>query len=376
MTLLNNSHDFTTHAIHAGRHPHSSAVPIYQGINAPIDDGSTKYISEVGAVGGPTVAALATAVSTLESANSCLAVPSGMAAISLTLLALLQRGDRIIAHRCIYTYATHFLNQDLSPKWGVEVVWVDMRNLDELQAALQQPTRLVYFEPIANPAMHLLDVAAIAEHAHAAGAVVAVDNTLLSPYLLQPLALGVDIVLHSATKYLGGHGDAMSGVISGRDETLYTALNWMRMMLGSYLAPMNAYLALRGLRTLPFRMEQHCANTRAVVAFLQTRPEVTSVRYASLADAVPLAQQRGFGALLGFTLAEGLDAETFRRHLQLCRPWGSLGDVETLVATPAANPTRDIPANFVRVAVGLEAPQDIIADLAQAFDLWGVGSGE
>ena len=161
----------------------------------------------------------------------------------------------------------------------------------------------------------------------------------------------------------------MSGVISSRDETLYTALNWMRMMLGSYLAPMNAYLALRGLRTLPFRMEQHCANTRAVVAFLQTRPEVTSVRYASLADAVPLAQQRGFGALLGFTLAEGLDAETFRRHLQLCRPWGSLGDVETLVATPAANPTRDIPANFVRVAVGLEAPQDIITDLAQAFAL-------
>ncbi|MCA9967503.1 MAG: PLP-dependent transferase, partial [Anaerolineales bacterium] len=151
MTLLNNSHDFTTHAIHAGRHPHSSAVPIYQGINAPIDDGSTKYISEVGAVGGPTVAALETAVSTLESANWCLAVPSGMAAISLTLLALLQRGDRIIAHRCIYTYATHFLNQDLSQKWGVEVVWVDMRNLDELQAALQQPTRLVYFEPIANP---------------------------------------------------------------------------------------------------------------------------------------------------------------------------------------------------------------------------------
>lgn len=368
MNKLTSPHDFTTAAIHAGRDPHSSAVPIYQGINAPNEEGATKYISEVGEVGGPTVAALETAVSTLETANWSVATPSGMAAISLTLFALLQRGDRIIAHRCIYTYATHLLNEDLTHKWGVEVVWVDMRNLDELRHALQQPTRLVYFEPIANPAMHLLDVASIVELSHAAGAVVAVDNTLLSPYLLQPLSLGVDLVLHSATKYLGGHGDAMAGVISGRDETLHASVSRMRMLHGSFLAPMNAYLVLRGIRTLPFRMDRHLSNTAAVVAFLQTRPEVATVRYAGLANGIPAAQQRGFGALLGFTLAEGLEPEQLRRQLQLCRPWGSLGDVETLLATPAANPVRDIPANYVRVAVGLEAPQDIMADLAQALD--------
>ncbi len=365
----NSPSHFITEAIHGGRAASSSAIPIYQGINAPHVSGQTRYVSALGADCGPTVTAMETLIADLEGANWSLATPSGMAAIHLTLFSLLQQGARIVAHRCIYTYATRLLNEVLVPKWGVEVVWIDMRDLNALREALQEPAQLVYFEPIANPAMHLLDMAGIVDIAHEASALVAVDNTLLSPYLLKPLSLGADLVLHSATKYLGGHGDALSGVISGRDQELQAILSQMRSFVGGILAPMNAYLVVRGVRTLPFRMAQHCANAREIALFLQTRPEVTAVRFPGLADEfVPHTQLSAYGALIGFTLDKRFDPETFRSHLKMCRPWGSLGDVETLVSVPEANPIRDVPSNYVRIAVGLEAAQDIITDLAQAFD--------
>ncbi|MEM7111034.1 MAG: PLP-dependent aspartate aminotransferase family protein [Chloroflexota bacterium] len=360
--------DFTTTAIHGGRHGATSAVPIFQGINAPHENGRIRYVSALGADCGPTIVALEKLVAELEEANWSLTAPSGMAAIYLTFFSLLHRDARIVAHRCIYSYATRLLIEDLAPKWGVEVTWVDMRDLNALEKALQKPAQLVYFEPIANPAMHVLDTAAIVNLAHKAGAVVAVDNTLLSPYLLKPLELGVDLVLHSATKYLGGHGDALAGVISGRDEVLHETLSRMRSLVGGVLAPMSAYLVIRGIRTLPFRMEQHCANARAVAAFLATREEITAVRFPNPTTNPNAPELPAYGALLGFTLADQYDPEIFRSHLKMCRPWGSLGDVETLVAVPDVSDWRDVPPNYVRVAVGLEAPQDIIGDLEQAFE--------
>ena len=361
------THDFTTRSIHAGRADDSSAVPIFQSVNAPLGDQGVAYISAIGAEGGPTVEALETLISDLEGAKWTVATPSGMAAISHVLLGLLQAGDRVVAHRCIYQYAAKFLNEDLTTKWGVTVEWVDMRDMVALDAALEIPTKLVYFDPIANPAMHLLDTAAIATRAKAAGAIVAVDNTLLSPYLFKPLDVGVDIVLHSATKYLAGHGDALAGVISGRDPDLHAKIGRIRSLLGGMLSPMNAFLVMRGIRTLPFRMDRHVANAQAIITWLQSRSEVKEIRYAGLEDGATDAGFAAFGSLLGFTLAENIDAQKFRYGVKLCRPWGSLGDIETLVATPTDSTSRDVPANFIRIAVGLESPNDIIADLEQSL---------
>lgn len=370
--LTSMSHDFTTRSIHAGRTAESSAVPIYQGINAPLNDG-VEYVSAVGGVGGPTIESMEQLVSDLEGAAWSIATPSGMAAIAHVLFGLLQTGDRVVAHRCIYSYASRLLNGDLTDKWGVTVEWVDMRDLDQLEKALGKPTKLVYFDPVANPAMHLLDTAAITNRAKQAGAIVVTDNTLLSPYLLKPLDLGVDIVLHSATKYLAGHGDALAGVISGRDFDLGATFTKMRTFLGGFLAPMNAFLVIRGIRTLPFRMERHCANTQTILEWLKTRSEVSSIRYAGWADNAPSSNLPAFGGMLAFTVQAGIDLKKFRYGLKLCRPWGSLGDIETLVALPAADELRDIPPRLVRMAVGLEEPRDIIADLQQALEAAKIG---
>ncbi|MCB0020673.1 MAG: PLP-dependent transferase [Anaerolineales bacterium] len=376
MTVNSHSHepdqtDFATRAIHAGSFAGTSAPPIYQGVNAPHPEKGVAYISEIGGVGGPTVAALQELVQEMEGAAWTVAFPAGQAAIGHTLFALLQSGDRVVAHRNIYTYATTLLREDLPAKWGVEVEWVDMRDLTALEKALQKPARLVYFEPITNPAFHLLDTGRICQLAHAAGALAVLDNTLLSPYLFQPLAAGADIVIQSATKYLCGHGDALGGVVSGNEAEVGDAIVRFRRLMGGIMAPMNAYLIMRGIRTLPVRMERHCQNALQVAQFLQNHPAVREVRYPGLADypapAALKAQYRGFGGILGFVVDPAVDHQAVRQRVRLGHPWGSLGDVGTLVAAPGEDPFRDIPANYLRVAVGLEAPQDIIADLDQAL---------
>ena len=360
---------FTTTAIHTSNNQGGSAPPIHQGVNATRPEGMVKYISSVGGAGGPTTEALETLVQELEGAAWTVAVPSGMAAINHVFMSLLSAGERVVVHRSVYQYATELLNHDLPKRFGVEVEWVDMRDLDALKTALQKPTKLVYFEPITNPAFHVVDVAAIIELAHQAGALAAMDNTLLTPYLFRPIpTLKADIVLHSATKYLGGHGDALSGVISGHDPQIGEQIARWRRLSGGILAPLNAYLVMRGIRTLPFRMAQHCANAQAVANFLQTLPQVTAVRHVGLSENPLKDQFAGCGGIFGFTLSAEINPETVRQNLVLCNPWGSLGDVGTLVAHPTANPFRDVPANYLRVAVGLESAEDICADLKQAIE--------
>ncbi|MEM7800700.1 MAG: PLP-dependent aspartate aminotransferase family protein [Chloroflexota bacterium] len=361
------SKDFTSIAIHGGRFEDSSAVPIFQGINSLLHQERVEYISAEGGVGGPTVEAFETLMTELEGGNWSIATPSGTAAISHLFFGLLKSGDRVVAHRCIYSFASRLLTQDMATKWGIEIEWVDMRDLNQLDVALRRPAALVYFDPIANPAMHLLDTAAIVEKAKAAGAIVAVDNTLLSPYLLRPLEQGVDIVLHSATKYLAGHGDALAGVLTGRDPGLFEQLARTRTYMGGFLAPMNAFLVMRGIRTLPFRMDRHCANTQAVLAWLQTRPEVTSIRYAGWTAEASQLELAAYGGMLAFTMQETIDLPKMRHALKMCRPWGSLGDIATLMTLPVADELRDIPPSYVRMAIGLESPDDIVADLEQAF---------
>ena len=366
-----NETDFATRAIHAGSFAGTSAPPIYQGVNAPHPDKGVAYISEIGGVGGPTVAALQELVQEMEGAAWTVAFPAGQAAIGYTLFALLKSGDRVIAHRSIYTYATTLLREDLPIKWGVEVEWVDMRDLAALEKALQTPARLVYFEPISNPAFHLLDTGRICQLAHDAGALAVLDNTLLSPYLFQPLAAGADVVIQSATKYLCGHGDALGGVVSGNEPAVGDAIIRFRRLMGGIMAPLNAYLIMRGIRTLPVRMDRHCHNALQVAQFLQNHPAVSEVRYPGLPDypAPPAlrSQYRGFGGILGFVIDPTLDNLAVRQRIKLGHPWGSLGDVGTLVAAPGEDTSRDIPANYLRIAVGLEAPQDIITDLDQAL---------
>ncbi len=374
-TLRHDNAHFVTQAIHGGRDPNSTAVPIYQGVNAPRTTGITDYVSDFGGSGGPTIVALENLMADIEGGQWSVAASTGTGAISLLFMALLNHGDRIVAHKCIYSIATRFLNEELAYKMNLTIDWIDMRDLDAVREALATPAKLVYFEPIANPSMHHLDVSSITQIAHEAGSIVAVDNTLLSPYLLRPLSLGVDVVLHSATKYLGGHGDALAGVISGNRDDLKEKIMRMRTFLGLFLAPMTAYLIIRGIRTLPFRMKRHCENAHEMARFFEQQPLVKAVRFPGLTnnDASKLVntQQSDFGALIGLILDEKINPREFRQKLELCRPWGSLGDVETLVSVPTSSEFRDVPNNYLRVAVGLENVADIQADFQKVFDEYG-----
>jgi len=364
-------HHFSTDAIHGGRDESTSAVPIYQGVNNYRSRSEGGYIRGLEDAGGATVEALEDLVKDLEGAEWSLATSSGMAAVGNTLLGLLSSGDRIVVHRCVYYATNRMLHEDLPHKWGIQVEWVDFRNLDALQNALVKPTRLVYFEPYANPSMDLIEAAAVIKLAHEAGALAVVDNTWFSPYLLQPLHLGADVVLHSATKYLGGHGDALSGVISGQETALREDIHRMRLFFGGVLAPLNAYLVIRGIRTLPFRMERHCQNAQKLAEYLAEHPKVAEVRYPGLptyaANSQAKCQTKGYGGMLGFVMVPGANPERFARSLSLCRPWVSLGDVETLVVPTQANEARGVPLNYVRVSAGLEAAEDIMADFDQAL---------
>jgi len=362
---------FETQVVHAGTHAASSAVPIYLGVNSPNSQGTSDYVTSAGGVGGPTVQALETLMCQLEHAEWCVAVASGQAAIAQTFFALLRQGDRIVVHNSVFTFATTLLREDLPNDWGVEVVWVDMRDAQALEQALQKPTRLVYFEAITNPAFHLLNTRRIVDQAHAAGALAVLDNTLLTPYLLRPLELGADLVLHSATKYLGGHGDVLAGVISGRSLELADMARRFRRLSGGFLSPHSAFLAMRGIRTLPLRMRTHEANARGLAEYLRDLPGVEEVRYVGFDDyADPEGVKPslgGFGGMLGFRVDASVDCRRVREQLTLCRAWGSLGDLETLVAAPEADAQRDVPNRYLRIAAGLEACEDLCEDLGQAI---------
>jgi cystathionine beta-lyase/cystathionine gamma-synthase len=336
--------------------------------------------------GSPTVTAFEQAVAVLEGAEDAVAFASGMAAIHAALLgAGLCSGAAVVSAADVYG-ATYALLDKAFTAQGVRVRFVDITNLDQVTGAVaaERPAALLC-EIVSNPLLKVADVPALAEIAHAAGAVLLVDNTFASPYLFQPLAHGADYVIHSATKYLGGHGDLMAGVVAcsvarGHD------LRERQKLLGANLGPQEAWLALRGLKTLPLRMRQHCANAQSVAEWLASHPAISHVNYPGLPYhpqhnlAARLFGGQGFGGMVSFDLRGAAQAQVFAfmEALELILPATTLGDVYSLTLYPAHSSHRyvapevraalGIGNGLVRLSVGIEDAGDIIADLAQALE--------
>ena len=354
---------FDTRAVHAGRDPSYASTPIHMAATA------SGYYTRGG---NPTIDALEASVAELEGGAGAVATACGMAAVTQTVLALVKSGDRIVCHRSVYDWTDTFFLEE-APKLGIEVVQIDMRDTNELETALQKPTQLLYFEPLSNPGLDVLDVQHIATLGRQAGVTVVADNTFLSPALLRPLKLGVDIVIHSATKFLCGHSDALGGVITSCNEDILTNLRRTRNIYGGVISPLNAFLILRGIGTLSIRMAQSGTNAQKVAEFLADHPAIAEVRYAGLRDdpghQTAKEWTNGFGALIGFVLTGGQAAsDVFRNSVNLCRPWVSLGDVGTLLYCRWPELRKGIPEGYVRMSVGLEHANDIIADLNQALN--------
>ncbi|MBY6067231.1 methionine gamma-lyase [Leisingera aquaemixtae] len=333
-------------------------------------------------ISNPTCDLLEQRIATLEGAEAGLALSSGMGAITAVLWTLLSPGDEVIVDKTLYGCTFAFMRHGLA-KWGVTITHVDMTDMENLRAAVSDKTRVVYFETPANPNMRLVDIAAAAEIAHAAGAQVVVDNTYATPYLTRPIELGADIVLHSATKYLGGHGDVVAGLVVGTAEQIgEIRLVGMKDMTGAVMAPFNAMLILRGLKTLALRMDRHCASAVTVADYLAAHPAVKSVSFPghdSFAQAdVAKRQMAQPGAMIAFEVEGGLHGGiAFMNGLQMIQRAVSLGDAETLIQHPASmthstytpeeRAEHGISDGLIRLSVGLEDVADILADLEQAL---------
>ena len=323
--------------------------------------------------GNPTQDRLETALAALEAGKAALAFASGMAAIT-ALLESLPNGARILIPDDCYT-GLRVLAREFLPQRGIEAIAVDMGDLDAVRAACSQPVALIWTETPSNPRLKICDIAALAQLAHSSGGLLACDNTFATPILQQPLALGADVVMHSTTKYFGGHSDVLGGalVFARRDE-LYERVAHRRHITGAVLAPFSAWLTLRGCRSLPARMALHCANAGKIAQFLSAHPAIECVNYPGLrthpGHAIAAQQMRDFGGMLSIQLHGGRDAAlAMAGRLQLFTNATSLGGCESLVehraSVEGANPVS--PQNLLRISVGLEHADDLIEDLRQAL---------
>ena len=354
---------FNTRAIHAGRDPAFASMPIYMASTSA--GGYTRG-------GNPTIDALEQSIASLEGGAGAIATACGMSAVTQVLMTLLKSGDRIVCHRSVYDWSDTFFLDEL-PKFGIQTIQVDMRDTSSLKTALEEPTRVLYLEPLSNPGLDVIDVREAVRLGHEAGTVVVVDNTFLSPVLLRPLALGADVVVHSATKFLCGHSDSLGGIAVSNDEDFLARLRTSRNIYGGVLSPFNAFMILRGIETLSVRMKQHCANAQEVAAFLERHPAISETRYPGLEGdpgrETAKALFDGFGALVGFVIGGGQAAsDAFRSSLKLCKSWVSLGDTGSLLYCRRPEERKGIPEGYVRLSVGLEDTDDIIADLDQALN--------
>jgi len=334
-------------------------------------------------ISNPTCDLLEQRIATLEGAEAGLALASGMGGITATLWTLLSPGDELIVDKTLYGCTFAFMQHGLA-KWGVTITHVDMTNIENLRKAVSDKTRVVYFETPANPNMRLVDIAAASEIAHGVDATVVVDNTYATPYLTRPIELGADIVLHSATKYLGGHGDVVAGLVVGTAEQIADIrLVGMKDMTGAVMAPFNAMLILRGLKTLALRLDRHVQSAITVAEWLESHPAIASVSFPGLKSfpqhELAERQMDKPGAMIAFELVEGHDAGiALMNNLNLIQRAVSLGDAESLIQHPASmthstytpeeRAAHNITEGLVRLSVGLEEVEDILADLAQALD--------
>jgi len=392
--MRNHPNSFSTMAIHHGYDPMDN-----EGALTPPLHLTSTFVFETAEAGGnmfageqaghiysrisnPTNDLLERRIAVLEGAEAGLALASGMGAITATLWTLLAPGDEIILDKTLYGCTFSFMHHGLA-KFGVTVTHVDLTRAENLEAAISGKTKVVYFETPANPNMRLVDIAAVADIAHASGALVVVDNTYATPYLTQPIKHGADIVLHSATKYLGGHGDVVAGLLVGSAELVADIrLQGMKDMTGAVMAPFNAMLILRGLKTLELRMDRHCSSAATVAQVLEASGAVQKVWYPGLEsfEQYDLAQQQmsQFGGMIAFELKGGKQAGIeMMNRLNLISRAVSLGDAETLVQHPASMThstysteelaEHGISEGLVRLSIGLEGVDDVIADLVQAL---------
>ena len=352
---------FGSQVIHHGEEKGFQVTPISQ-------DKAVPGYQRPGNLKNPTVAALLRKVVEMEGAEAAIAGPCGMSIISQTYMALLRPGDRVVAHRCNYDWVMN-LFRDYLPSWGVEVELVDFTEPENLAKALKaKPANFVHWEPYVNPTMEVLDSRTLIKIAKGAGAKVVVDNTWLTPYLLQPLRLGADLVIHSVTKYIGGHGNAMGGVVAG-DSGLVNRIEKAQNWLGGLMRPMDAFLVTQGLRTLPLRMRQHSQSAQLVAEFLESHPAVAKVRYGGLPSWNPQAEDgtpKGYGGMVGIEWKEDAVHENVGKHTELMINATSLGDPVTRIIARQEETPRGIPQRFSRLSIGLEEPEDLIAAPAQA----------
>jgi methionine-gamma-lyase len=385
---------FDTLAIHAGESPdpHTGAVdtPIYQASTfayASSDEGADRFAHGTGYVytrwGNPNISALQEKIAALEGGEACLATATGMAAVSTTLLQLVQSGDHLVASNYLYS-ATNTLCAKYLPKFGIQTTFVDTSNPKNVERALQKNTKLIYIETPSNPVLQITDIQALALISKQAGLLSLIDNTFATPFNQTPLALGLDLVIHSATKYFCGHGDAMGGAVVGRKDMIDQITQGMHRDLGGVISPFNAWLIARGIKTLPVRMERHNRNALEVARFLQKHPQVAHVYYPGLPEhpGHEIAKKqmgKGFGGMMSFEVKGGFEAgKRAVNALKLCTQAVSLGDTRTLAChsastthstvTPEARRAGGITDGLIRLSVGLEDPRDIIADLDQALD--------
>ncbi len=391
----NHSNGFATRAIHLGYQPsdHEGALtpPLHLTSTFAFDSvehGAALFSGErtghfYSRISNPTLDLLERRVADLEGAEAGLALSSGMGAITSVLWTFLSPGDEVVTDKTLYGCTFAFMRHGLA-KWGVTVTHVDLKDHDAVRAAMGPKTRMVYFETPANPNMRLVDIEAVSAIAHEAGAMVVVDNTYATPVLTRPIELGADIVVHSATKYMGGHGDLVGGIAVGRAEQIGEArIVGMKDMTGAVMAPFNAMLVLRGLKTLKLRMERHCQNAMTIARALADHPAIGEVHYPGLETfsqhELATRQMPGFGAMIAFELKDGFSAAAaMMNRLQLIRRAVSLGDTESLIQHPASmthstytpeeRAAHDISEGLIRLSVGLEEVEDILADLTRALD--------
>ncbi|MGH4024715.1 MAG: cystathionine gamma-synthase [Pseudonocardiaceae bacterium] len=374
---------FSTRAIHAGQDPDPSTGSVVVPIHATstfVQDGvgGLREGYEYARTGNPTRTALETCLASLEGGRYGRGFASGMAATDALLRAVCRPGDHVIIPDDVYG-GTFRLIDKVFRNWGVEHTPVALADVDAVCAALRPTTRLVWCETPSNPLLNLADIAALAGVAHESGARLVVDNTFASPYLQTPLGLGADVVLHSTTKYLGGHSDVVGGALVTDDGELDEQLAFLQNGAGAVPGPFDAWLALRGIKTLAVRMERHCDNAERIVAALQVHPEVTGVRYPGLdthpGHEVAAKQMRRFGGMVSFTVRGGVDAALgVCSRTRLFTLAESLGGVESLIEHPTrmthastAGSQLEVPAELVRLSVGIEDGVDLVDDLLQAL---------
>ena len=380
--MSGDDHHFETRAIHEGQEPE----PLYGSVNVPIYQTSTYRQEAVGKPfrwdyargGNPTREALQRALASLEGGRHCFSFASGLAAETTLLLARLKPGDHVVLADDVYG-GTYRLLAKVFADWGIEFDTADLTEPEAMRKAIREETKAVWVESPTNPLVKVIDIADAAAAAHDAGAWCVVDNTFATPYLQRPLELGADAVVHSVTKYLGGHSDLIGGAIVLNDDETAQRLEFLLNAVGAVPGPMDCYLALRGVKTLAVRMEAHCRGARQVAEFLDGHERVARVHYPGLPGhpqhEVAARQMRDFGGMVSFEMATEEEARRVAEATRLFFLGESLGGVESLIEVPGpmthasveGSPLAVSPA-LVRLSVGIEHPDDLVEDLRRALE--------